>query len=44
MEIGKPRRTVRVEPLEDPVPRELPEEPPEREPAEVPRGPEKVPA
>jgi hypothetical protein len=44
MEIGKPRRTVRVEPLEDPVPRELPEEPHEREPAEVPREPEKVPA
>jgi hypothetical protein len=44
MEIGKPRRTVTVEPVEDPVPRELPEELPEKEPAEAPREPEKIPA
>jgi hypothetical protein len=44
MEIGKPRRTVTVEPVEDPVPRELPEELPEKEPAEAPRQPEKIPA
>jgi len=31
MEIGEPRRTVTVDPLEDPVPRELPEEAPEPE-------------
>jgi hypothetical protein len=37
MEIGESRRTYTVEPLEDPVPRELPEEAPEREwPAEAP--------
>jgi hypothetical protein len=36
MEIGEPRRTYTVEPVEDPVPRELPEEAPERErPAEA---------
>jgi hypothetical protein len=45
MEIGKPRRTHTVEPLEDPVPRERAEESPEREePTEPPREPEKVPA
>jgi hypothetical protein len=45
MEIGEPERTVTVEPLEDPVPREAPAEPePEREPAEVPREPERLPA
>jgi hypothetical protein len=44
MDIGKPRRTVTVEPVEDPVPRELPEELPEKEPAEPPREPEKIPA
>jgi hypothetical protein len=44
MEIGAPRRTYTVEPLEDPVPRELPEEAPERErPAEAPGEPEQVP-
>jgi hypothetical protein len=44
MEIGEPRRTYTVEPLEDPVPRELPEEAPERErPAEAPGEPEQVP-
>jgi hypothetical protein len=41
VDIGEPERTYTVEPLEDPVPRELPESPsevPEGEPAE----PEKV--
>ncbi len=44
MEIGEPRRTIVIEPIEDPVPREEPErkpsepaEPtPEREPARAP--------
>jgi len=45
MEIGKPRHTYEVEPLEDPVPRELPEEAPEPErPVEAPGGPEQVPS
>lgn len=44
MEIGEPRRTYTVEPLDDPVPRELPEEAPERErPAEAPGEQEQVP-
>jgi hypothetical protein len=37
VDIGEPERTYTVEPLEDPVPRQLPETPaeaPEREPAE----------
>jgi len=38
MEIGDPRRTYTVEPLEDPVPRELPAEPREL-PAETPEEP-----
>jgi len=44
MEIGEPRRTIRVEPLEEPVPREVPEEQPERPAQPEPREPEKVPA
>jgi hypothetical protein len=45
MEIGKPRRTYEVEPLEDPVPRELLEEAPEPErPVETPGEPEQVPS
>ncbi len=45
MEIGKPRRTYIVEPLEDPVPREHPaEDPPEEAPFVAPREPQKVPA
>jgi hypothetical protein len=32
MEIGDPRRTYTIEPLEDPVPRELPVEQPAEEP------------
>ena len=44
MEIGEPRRTYTVEPLEDLVPRELREDALEREPpAEVPGEPERVP-
>jgi hypothetical protein len=45
MEIGEPQRIVTVEPIEDPVPRQVPA--PE-EPAEEPEGvtdePERVPA
>ena len=44
MHIGDPRRTITVEPIEDPVPRELPQEVPEDEPAEEPKRPEPVPA
>jgi hypothetical protein len=40
MEIGKPRRIHRVEPLEHPVPRKIPAEPPEKAPA----APKQVPA
>jgi hypothetical protein len=42
MEIGKPRRVHRVEPLKEPVPerREVPDEQPQRTPGK----PEKVPA
>jgi hypothetical protein len=40
MEIGKPRRIHRVEPLKDPVP-ERPQEP---EPKEAPRAPAEVPS
>jgi hypothetical protein len=39
VEIGKPKRTITVEPVEDPVPRERPEKQPEPKP----REPEKVP-
>jgi hypothetical protein len=46
VEIGEPERTYTVEPLEDPVPRELPAEPAESparpSPAETPSEPEKV--
>jgi hypothetical protein len=45
MEVGDPRRTFTVEPLEDPVPREAPApEEPSREPLEAPSEPEKAPA
>jgi hypothetical protein len=44
VEIGKPERRYTVEPLEDPVPRELPAEPPDVPPREEPSEPEKVPA
>ena len=39
MDIGKPQRIVRVEPLEEPVPRETPAPTPEREPEKVPAAP-----
>ncbi len=42
MEIGKPRRTVTVEPLEVPVPREQPRKQPAPKPKR--REPEKAPA
>ncbi len=46
MEIGEPERTFTVEPLEDPVPRELPAEPAEApaapSPSEEPTEPERV--
>ena len=48
MEIGDPERTFTVEPVEDPVPRELPVEPEEQParpfPAEEPNEPKRVPA
>jgi hypothetical protein len=37
MEIGKPRKVHTVEPVRDPVPREI------RRPAKAPRKPEQVP-
>jgi hypothetical protein len=43
MDIGKPRRTFTIEPLEDPVPREPAPEPEEEPAPPVPR-PEEVPA
>ena len=45
MHIGEPQRTVIVEPVEDPVPREvrLPKEPVDK-PERGPREPEPVPA
>jgi hypothetical protein len=36
MEIGKPKRTITVEPIEDPVPRKRPVTAPERQPAPAP--------
>jgi hypothetical protein len=39
MDIGKPQRIVRVEPLEEPVPRETPAPTPERKPEKVPAAP-----
>jgi hypothetical protein len=46
VEIGEPERTFTVEPVEDPVPRELPTEPAEApaapSPSEEPTQPEKV--
>ena len=43
MEIGNPRRTYTIEPLEDPVPREAPDDPVE-EGEDEPSRPEEVPA
>jgi hypothetical protein len=42
MEIGKPRREIVIEPIEDPVPREQPVEPAPPEP--VPVEPDEIPA
>jgi hypothetical protein len=36
MEIGEPKRTIEIEPLEEPVPAEAPVEAPLEEPTEVP--------
>jgi hypothetical protein len=41
VDIGEPKRTYTVEPLEDPVPRETPSEPP-AEPREDPSEPDEV--
>jgi len=46
LEIGEPERTYTVEPVEDPVPREVPAEPAEQPPTpspEEPIEPEQVP-
>jgi hypothetical protein len=43
MEIGKPRRTYLVEPIEEPVPREQPIENPEPPEIPEPAEPEEVP-
>lgn len=42
MDVGKPKRIVKVEPLRDPVPRERPSAPPEREPRKVPAEPRRA--
>jgi hypothetical protein len=42
MDVGKPKKTHRVEPVEDPVPKEKPQEPEpskQRPPAEAPSKP-----
>lgn len=39
MDVGKPQRIVRVEPLREPVPREAPAPPPARVPEKVPAAP-----
>jgi hypothetical protein len=39
MDVGKPQRIVKVEPLEEPVPRETPTPVPERRPEKVPAAP-----
>jgi hypothetical protein len=39
MDIGKPQRIVRVEPLRDPVPRTEPAPPPEPRPQKTPIAP-----
>jgi hypothetical protein len=46
MNVGKPKKTYRVEPVEDPVPKEQPQEPEPsnpRPPAEAPSKPVKLP-
>lgn len=44
MDIGEPRRTITVEPLESPVPRVRPAEAPDERPVAEPVEPEGVPA
>lgn len=45
MQIGEPKRIVTVEPIEDPVPREVPAPgEPAEEPEKVPSEPERAPA
>jgi hypothetical protein len=44
MELGDPIRTYKVEPLDDPVPREEPVERPAEDPLEAPAENEPVPA
>jgi len=39
MDVGKPKKIHRVEPVEDPVPQEQPQAPPEERPAEAPPQP-----
>jgi hypothetical protein len=41
VEVGEPKRTYTVEPLEEPVPREVPSEPPNG-PSEEPCEPDEV--
>jgi hypothetical protein len=41
VEVGEPKRTYTVEPLEEPVPREVPSEPPNG-PSEDPSEPDEV--
>jgi hypothetical protein len=44
VEIGKPRRTYTIEPVQDPVPRERPAPPPEKPPPKRQPQPKEVPA
>ncbi len=45
MDVGKPKKTHQVEPLEDPVPKKQPQEPSkERPPAEAASQPAELPA
>jgi hypothetical protein len=44
MDIGEPRRTYTIEPVEDPVPREQPAPPPDEVPVVELEEPEEVPA
>jgi hypothetical protein len=39
MNVGKPKKIHRVEPVKDPVPHEQPQEPPKERPAEAPSQP-----
>jgi hypothetical protein len=44
MDVGKPKKVYRVEPVEDPVPREQPPEAPKERPAEAPSQSVETPA